>query len=147
MIVCPFSNLSRYAAIIPGLEEAVKVASEITDFTNRVIPLSGGNRILVQQGTTQPPEGQLSEAHRQYLDVQYIVEGVDTIGWAPTDTLTISGEFDEVKDRGMYEGPVDFIAVKAGYCYVVFPEDAHMPNCHLEGDPVPFTKLVLKLKV
>jgi len=147
MIVCPFSNLSRYAAIIPGLEEAVKVASEVTDFTPRTIPLSNGNKILVQQGMTKPAEGQLSEVHRNYLDIQYIVEGVDTVGWAPTDTLTLSGEFNEAKDKGMYAGPVDFIAVKAGYCYVVYPEDAHMPNCHLEGDPVKFTKLVLKLKV
>ncbi len=146
MIVCPFDKLSRYAAIIPGLEEAVKVASEITDFSNRVIPLSGGNRILVQQGYTRSPEGQLSEIHRQYLDVQYIVEGVDTVGWAPTESLTLV-DFDEAKDKGDCDGPVDFVAVKAGYCYVVFPEDAHLPNCHLSGDPVKFTKVVLKLKV
>lgn len=147
MIVCPFSNLSRYAAIIPGLEEAIEAVNQITDYTPRTIPLSNGNKILVQQGSTKSPEGQLSEVHRNYLDVQYVVEGVDTVGWAPTDTLTLSGEFNEDKDKGMYEGPVDFVAVKAGYCYVVYPEDAHMPNCHLEGDPVKFTKLVLKLKV
>lgn len=148
MIVCPFSNLSRYAAIIPGLEEAIEAVNQITDYTNRTIPLSNGNKILVQQGMTKGPEGQLSEIHRQYLDVQYVVEGVDTVGWAPTDTLTLDGEFDEVKDKGMCAGPVvNYIPVKAGYCYVVYPEDAHMPNLHLEGDPVKFTKLVLKLKL
>lgn len=147
MIVCPFKDLSRYAAIIPGLEEAVKAVAQITDYTPRTIPLSGGNKILVQQGETRAPEGQLSEAHRDYLDIQYIVEGVDTIGWAPLETLTLDGEFDEAKDKGMYAGPVDFIAVKAGYCYVVYPEDAHMPNCHLDGKSIHFTKLVLKLKV
>lgn len=125
----------------------MKVASEVTDFTPRTIPLSGGNKILVQQGMTKSPDGQLSEVHHKYLDIQYIVEGVDTVGWAPTGTLTLDGQFNEAKDKGMYAGPVDFIPVKAGYCYVVYPEDAHMPNCHLSGDPIHFTKLVIKLKV
>ena len=146
MIVCPFEKLSRYAAIIPGLEEAIEAVKQITDYTPRTIPLSNGNKILVQQGNTKSPEGQLSEIHRQYLDIQYVVEGVDTFGWAPTESLTLV-EFNETKDKGMCAGPVEFFAVKAGNCYVVYPEDAHMPNCHLEGDSVKFTKLVLKLKV
>ena len=41
MIVCPFHELKRYAAVIPGLEEAVEVMAAVTDLTPRTIPLSG----------------------------------------------------------------------------------------------------------
>ena len=60
--------------------------------------------------------------------------------------LTLSGEFNTAKDKGMYAGYVDMVRVGAGYCYVVFPEDAHMPNL-CAGEPKEIKKLVLKLKV
>lgn len=147
MIVCPFKDLGRYAPIIPGLEEAVKAANEITDMTPRTVQLSGGNKILVQVNTTkQFHETMKSEAHRDYLDIQYILEGEEVVGWAPLETLTLDGEFNTAKDKGMYAGPVDMVRVGAGYCYVVFPEDAHMPNLCADA-PKEIKKLVLKLKV
>lgn len=146
MIVCPIKELGRYAAIIPGLAEGLEVLNGLTDYSDRVIPMSGGNRVLVQQGMTKLPQGKLSEAHRQYLDVQCILEGCDTVGWAPVDKLTEVEPFNTEKDIGWYDGPVDFVNVRAGHCYVVFPEDAHMPNTSLET-PCKFTKVVLKLKL
>ncbi len=146
MIVCPFSDLGRYAPIIPGLAEAVEVCSSLTDFTPRTIPLSGGNRILVQQSTTKDAATQLIETHRNYLDIQYIVEGEETMGWAPTSTLTPAEPYNETKDKQMYSGHVDFMHIGQGYCYVVWPEDAHMPGVHLDT-PASYKKLVLKLKV
>ena len=124
----------------------MQAVAAIESYEPRTIPLSGGNKILVQQGTTKPVEGQLLEAHREYLDIQYIVAGSETVGWAPLETLTLSGEFNTAKDKGMYAGHCDFMDIAQGYCYVVYPEDAHMPGSHLET-PVQYTKLVVKLKV
>ena len=73
MIICPIKDLGRYAPIIPGLEEALAVVNSLTDYTPRTIPLSGKNRILVQQNTTKPAGN--SEAHRKFLDIQCIVKG------------------------------------------------------------------------
>lgn len=146
MIICPFKDLGRYAPIIPGLEEAMDAVKNMKEWVPGTIPLSNGNRILVQDVTSKSPEGKLCEAHRKYLDVQYIVDGEETVGWAPLDTMTLSGEFTEEKDIGRYAGKVDFIRVAAGYCYVAFPEDAHMPGLHLDQERT-YRKLVLKLKV
>ena len=146
MIVCPFKDLGRYAAIIPGLEEAVEAAAKITDWSAGNVALSDGNKILVQEMDTKSPEGKLCEAHKNFLDIQYVVEGEEVVGWAPLETLTLDGEFNTAKDKGMYAGPVDFMTIKAGYCYVAFPEDAHMPNLHLDGVN-HLKKLVIKLKV
>ena len=145
MIVCPYKDLGRYAAIIPGLKAAMEAIAAMTGWNPGVVPLSGGSRILVQEGTTRP-QCTICEAHRQYLDVQYIVEGQECVGWAPLDSLQLEGEFNTEKDIGFYAGPVDFMRIGAGYCYVVFPEDAHMPGVHLET-PNNFKKMVMKLKV
>lgn len=146
MIVCPWSNISKYAPLIPGLEEAMEAVSAITDWTPRTIPLSGSNKILVQQLTSKDAATQLIETHRNYLDIQYIVEGEEVVGWAPTETLTPAEEYNPAKDKQMYSGHVDFMRIGAGYCYVVWPEDAHMPGVHLT-EPTSIRKLVLKLKV
>ena len=146
MIVCPWKDIGRYEAIIPGLKEVLAVTENLTDLTPRTIPLSGRNKILVQANTTKPAEGQLLEAHKEFLDIQYILKGGETVGWAPIEKLTLDGEFNTAKDKGMYAGECDFMDIRAGYCYVVFPEDAHMPGSHLTSAK-QYKKLVIKLKV
>lgn len=146
MIVCPWKDLGRYAAVVPGLEEAMKAVAELTDYTPRTIPLSDGNRIMVQQATTKTAEGAKFEAHRNYLDIQYIVKGEEYVGWAPLETLEMVGEYNAAKDKSTLVGPADFMRIGEGYCYVVYPEDGHIPGVYLET-PCDIIKLVVKLKV
>ena len=146
MILCPWKDLRRYASVLPGLEEAVKLLNNLEDLTPATHLLSNGNKVLIQQGVTKNADGALAEAHREYLDIQYILEGQETVGWAPLEALTLEGEFDTTKDKGKYSGAFDFVTVRAGYCYVVFPEDGHMPGVHLDT-PAEFKKAVVKLKV
>ena len=146
MIVCPWKDIGRYESVIPGLADAVKAINALTDFTPATHPLPNGNKFIVQQGTTKPVEGRQLEAHRAFLDIQLILEGGETVGWAPVDTLTPAGEFNTEKDAGMYTGTCDCLFIRPGYCYVVFPEDAHMPGSHVDT-PVDYKKIVVKLKV
>ena len=146
MIVCPWKDLKRYAAVIPGLEEAIAAADKLESYEPATVPLSGSNKILVQKLTTKAWETSQLEAHREFLDIQYIVKGKEVVGWAPVDTLTPADEFNTAKDKGMYAGECDFMDIRAGYCYVVFPEDAHMPGSHLT-EAKQYKKLVIKLKV
>ena len=146
MIVCHFSQLRRYAAVVPGLEEAIETIEKITSYEPAVYPLSGNNKVIVQNGTTKPLEGAQLEAHRKFLDIQYILEGHEVMGWAPVDTLTIDGAFHTEDDYGLYTGKCTPVAVEAGYCYIVFPEDAHAPAKHLDA-PVDYKKIVVKLAV
>ena len=145
MIVCPWKDIARYASVIPGLAEAVEAVNNLKSMEPATYPLSCG-KILVQQGTTKPWKDAQLEAHREYLDIQYILEGQDTVGWAPVETLTPADEFNTQKDKGMYTGENEPMVIKAGYCYVVYPEDAHAPNCHLD-QPNDYRKIVVKLKV
>ena len=146
MIVCPWKDLGRYAPIIPGLEEAMEAVANLKSLEPATIPLSNGNKIMVQTGTTKPWAGAELEAHRNYLDIQYVVKGKEVMGWAPVETLTLSGEFNTTKDKGMYAGHNDTMVIGEGYCYVVFPEDGHAPGKHLDT-PNDFVKIVVKLKV
>ena len=64
MIVCPYKDLGRYAPVIPGLEEAMKAIDAMTEWTPGTVPLSDGNRILVQEGVTKAKEEKLYGPNR-----------------------------------------------------------------------------------
>ena len=144
MIICPWKDIMRYASVLPGLEEAVEQVNALTSYEAKTYPLSDGNRFFVAVGTTKAPD--FAEAHRQYLDIQYIVEGKEVMGWADLAACQPEGEFSEEKDVGMYSGDFEYITIPEGICYVAFPEDAHMPGRHLDV-PNDFVKVVVKLKV
>lgn len=144
MIICPWKDIFRYEAVIPGLKEAADAIAALTSLEPATIPLSGTNKILIQAGTTKPAGA--AEAHREYLDVQLLLDGGETMGWADVSAMTPEGEFNTAKDKGMYTGEMEFVHVPAGYCYVVFPEDAHAPGVHLD-QPENYKKAVIKLKV
>ena len=145
MIICPWKDILRYAPIVPGLEEAFEKVNALTSLEPAVYPLENG-RVIVMSGSTVSTEGGTCEAHGQYLDIQYIVKGQEVMGWAPLDTLTVAEEFSAEKDVGFYSGPCEFIRIAEGNCYVVFPEDGHMPTRYLEKSN-EYTKIVVKLKV
>ena len=146
MIVCPFNELKRYSAVIPGLEEALEVMAAVTDFTPRTIPLSGSTRVIIQAYNTKLPADGRPEAHREFLDIQYVVKGEECVGWAHVDSLTLDGEFNTDSDIGFYTGHTDLLRIGAGNCYVVFPEDIHMPGMAV-AEPTACVKMVVKLKV
>ena len=146
MIVCPFNELKRYAPVIPGLEEALEVMASVTDLSPRTIPLSGSNRVIIQSYNTKLPAEGKPEAHREFLDIQYVVEGEECVGWAHVDSLALDGEFNTGSDIGFYTGHVDLMRIGSGNCYVVFPEDIHMPGIAVD-EPKACVKMVVKLKV
>ncbi|MBQ8236551.1 MAG: YhcH/YjgK/YiaL family protein [Oscillospiraceae bacterium] len=144
MIICPWKDIMRYAPVLEGLEEAVEAVNALTSYEAKTYPLSGGNRFFVAVGTTKAPD--VAEAHRDYLDIQYIVKGKEVMGWADLADCAPAGEFNTEKDVGKYTGNFEYITIPEGICYVAFPEDAHMPGRHLDV-PNDFVKVVVKLKV
>ena len=144
MIICPWKDIKKYASLLPGIEEAFDAVNALTDYEAKTYPLSDGNRFFVAVGTTKAPD--TAEAHRKYMDIQYIVKGKEVMGWADLSACTPTVDFSEEKDIGMYSGDFEYITINEGICYVAFPEDAHMPGRHLDV-PNDFVKIVVKLKV
>ena len=69
------------------------------------------------------------ETHRNYIDIQFMVEGIDEIGWSPAARCTKpSGAYDPDRDLQFYaDEPEAWLATAPGAFAIFFPEDAHMP--------------------
>jgi biofilm protein TabA len=103
---------------------------------------------IVQTLTTIPRSEGVFEAHRQYIDIHYCIEGEEIIEWAPVDTLTARGEFNAEKDYGHYEVPEKTVSTHftPGILGIYLPADAHMPKI-VVGQPVTLKKVVVKIRV
>ena len=87
---------------------------------------------LVQTYETKPLSAAKFEAHRKYIDVQYIHSGKETILYAPLSTMEsveCTLPYDEAKEAALWKLTVDFtpLHVSAGYFAILYPNDAHAP--------------------
>jgi biofilm protein TabA len=101
--------------------------------------------VMSQEYTSKTPAQGKWEAHRRYIDLQYITLGTERIGYAHLNRLE-QGDYNPEKDFLALTGEGDFITLSAGDFMLLFPEDAHMPGMAV-SDPVPVKKVVLKIAV
>jgi biofilm protein TabA len=86
------------------------------------------------------------EAHRQYVDVQYVAEGIERMGYAPlSDGVIIRQAYDPQKDLVFYDAQGDFFHVAAGSFAIFAPNDVHAPG--LAADPSEGSENVCKVVV
>lgn len=76
-----------------------------------------------------PSEKQVLEVHRNYIDVQILLEGKETIGWKVLEDVTCEIKpYEKEADCALYSDiPVSWINLEPGQFAIFFPEDAHAP--------------------
>ena len=104
---------------------------------------------LVQTYESKPIEKAKFEAHRKYIDVQFIQSGRETILWAPLDTMKEEMmAYSDEKDAALWKLTADTtpLHVRAGHFAILWPEDAHAPCIEWER-PEQIFKVVIKVAV
>lgn len=148
MIIDRIDNASFYYSIHPKFKYAFDYLDQIDIHT---IPAGkyemDGDAVyaLVQEYNTKLKEQGVWEAHRSYIDLQYVVQGVEGIGYANIHHLK-QGEYDAAKDFLPLHGEGDFVTVHSGSFMLLLPEDGHMPGMAV-GVPAPVKKIVIKISV
>ncbi len=133
-----------------GLEPAFEYLAklDLAGVTPGRTPIIGDDVYAVaSKYTTRAFEAARFEAHRKYLDIQYVVSGQETIGFLPsTEGLKVLEPYDAEKDIELFAVPEAYarLAMRAGQFALLRPGQAHMPNCHLDG-PHDVTKVVVKV--
>ena len=85
------------------------------------------------------------EAHRKYIDIQYVIAGADEMGWKPTSACArVDTPYNADKDIEFFKDkPDSWTEVPAGSFVIFFPQDAHAPMVSNEE----IHKAVLKIAV
>ncbi len=102
--------------------------------------------VVVMDPTTTVETGAM-EAHKTYIDVQYIIKGEEKILYAPVADLEPETEYDVEKDFALYRyADCDAVDYIGGQAVILYPEDAHLA-CRAVGEPMQVKKAVIKVRV
>jgi len=85
------------------------------------------------------------DAHLKYIDIHFIIEGSEYIGYANIDKLDFQ-EYVEEKDKVVLKGEGEYIRFEKDYFAIFFPQDAHMPIIKM-SDSQQVKKVIIKIKI
>jgi len=133
-------------ALVKGLEYLQK-----TDFSKLAVgkyEIEGSSiYALVQEYQTAPKAEKKVEAHQKYIDIQYIAQGNEVIGFAPfSPESEIKENLLDQKDAIYYKsvkGEMDLIMSNGMYA-IFFPGEIHRPGCNY-GNGGQVKKVVVKI--
>jgi biofilm protein TabA len=102
----------------------------------------------VSEYTSKNEETTNFEAHRKYIDIQYVISGKEVMNIAPlTSVKEVLTPYDTTKDIEFVTVPkiINYKATPSNF-FIFFPCDAHRPGLK-DGTNSPVRKVVIKLRV
>ncbi len=101
---------------------------------------------IVQEAPTKDYDKTAFESHRKYIDLQFVISGVENMSKAPLASVTVDKPYIENNDIAYYTGDGKIYTVPEGSFMLFFPSDAHRPNITPGGNKV-VKKVVVKIRV
>lgn len=101
---------------------------------------------IVDNYFTRPKEEGVWEAHRRYIDIQFVVKNKEQIGYANLDQMQNYTEYDQKKDILFFKGTGSYFIIPADTFVIFTPQDVHMPGIVIEK-PESVKKIVLKILI
>ena len=146
MILDKLCESAKYEAMHPRFKEAFEFLKTAGEKENGRYELGGGMYVSIMDVSTHAAGEGLFEAHRRYIDIQYLIGGHSACVWAHTPDLTVSKPYDEEKDLEFFTGEGSPVPVSAGEFYILYPADAHEPH-RTDGQPASYRAAVVKVPV
>ena len=149
MIVANIKDAERYFSVNPNFEKAFEFLKTLNkDSYSGAFEFSGfkGSIAVFDTSDTLPDGNEKPlEAHREYLDIHYVLDGSEAIGYADIDTLEGITEYNAESDYLLLKGDMYKTYLKSGDFCIVFPEDAHAPTMKAFDSKVK--KVIVKIRV
>ncbi len=148
MIIDRIVNAPLYYSVHPKFKSAFEYIQQIDvdGIPAGRYEIDGENMYaLVQEYNTKLKEQGIWEAHRRYIDLQYVVQGAEGIGYSNITHLQ-QDEYQASKDFLPLHGKGDLVTVHSGSFVLLFPEDAHMPGMAVDAS-APVKKVVIKIAI
>ena len=149
MILDKIENSHLYSGLSKRIKKAFDYirATDLKNIKPGKYEIDGENifALISEYKTKSEAEGKL-EAHRKYIDVQYVISGEEKMGYVPLNGQQILEPYKEENDIIFFAGEKSFTKVSSGMFAIFFPGDVHMPGV-MTKESSPVKKLVIKVRV
>ena len=133
MIVDNIGNNLKYCGahrLFPQAFEFLKSADCSTLPLGRTDLLGDELYVLVGNGKGRERSGAQMEIHHRYMDIHFIVEGVESFGWSPYNALQHSATpYDEAQDFELFKDePLVWFSLSPGMFTLFHSGEGHLPG-------------------
>ncbi len=85
------------------------------------------------------------EAHREYIDIHYMIDGEEEIAIAPVEDMEVTEEYNSENDCVLGKAEGERHTIRSGQYCITFTSEAHSP-CLCVTKPMKIKKAVFKVR-
>ena len=150
MITDHISNYDLYKGINEKVDQAIAYIKN-TNFENLVkntYKVDGEELFFnLLEYETKDAEDRFWESHKKYIDLHYILEGTEFIGYEQFERMNIKEEYNTADDYYLLEGSLHSkVRLQKGDFMICFPNDVHMTAIKVD-ESEKVRKIVFKVKI
>ncbi len=150
MIYDKIDNIETYAGISPDILLGLKWLKDVNpDIVSGAYEINPRVKAIVSEYTTKEINGNGYEAHREFIDIQYLICGEEVVNSLPLEYLNELKAYNKESDAAFYvETGIKPQELLLGnrYFAILFPQDGHMPQLCV-NTPGFVKKVVVKVKI
>ena len=152
MIFDNVKNADKYYACHPKFKAAFEfINSAINEnYAPDSYHLEGAEMYaFIQEYTSKTPDETQFEGHKNYIDIQCVVSGIECMEGMDIDRAVVKVPYDSEKDVCFYEDDAKAVkaVLEAGDFGIFFPHDVHKPGMGYMGEKAAVKKIVVKVHI
>ena len=101
---------------------------------------------IVNSYQTEPADQRVWEGHKKYIDIQFVVSGIENMGHSPIQYAKVLAPYDEENDFTKFDASGSEISVPKEYFTIFYPIDVHKPNL-INKKSTEVKKVVMKVRL
>ena len=150
MILDKIQNIDLYSGISENIKNAIEYIKK-TDFSEMKMgkhEINDKMFVLVNEYETKENELRILEAHRKYIDFQYVLEGNELIEYELMNKQKVYSEYNAEDDYILFHNTeyVSQIQFNEGMFAILYPNDLHLPGV-INIEKSNIRKIVLKVLI
>ena len=150
MIIDTIKNIEIYKELSSDIYAGLKfIANATSDIKLGTIRVNNNVLAIVSEYETMESFERGFEAHKNVIDIQYPIIGVERVKWSPIETMDVNIPYDEIKDRTFFTNPhinSTHVDIGNGIFAIMFPGDGHGPQ-HYITQPELIKKITIKISI
>ncbi len=151
MIVDSFENRTRYISVHPRFEKAFAFMEKAVaeDLPAGKYDIDGEDLYaFISEYETSRPKDRVFEVHQTYIDIQFMLHGIEKMWAADIQKGTLTTSYDPNIEAAFYECGENTceLVLQDGDFAIYFPNDLHKPSLAYDN-PAPAKKMVVKIKM
>ena len=150
MIIDSIRNIETYKVLSSDIFEGLKfIAKSNSDIKLGTHTLNNNVIAIVSEYETIESFERGFEAHKNVIDIQYPIIGVERVKWSPIENMDVNIPYDEIKDRTFFKNPhinSTHVDIGNGIFAIMFPEDGHSPQHFITSAEI-IKKITIKVSI